>query len=290
MNDETTERPLPRSRPLHATPRTGPSPSPASTCPRFPRAPSTSMWRAAASPRPIQGFGKMWQKTYQVRIPAERVSNTDLIATWKQRFPDFWPEGSSFYGPLTGIAPGDVALLNMTLPGKMKLSTGVMVLYADEESFTLMTPAGPHVRRLDHVQRHRGRRRYGRPGPGAHARQRPDLRDGADARRAQAGGPLLAADAHRRWPPTSTTRPRWTRRSSVSTRSASGRRWRNVWHSSAIRSTLYMLGAPGTGRQAPVQARSRGCLSARTTPSSSARARTGSPRRSCWPGPAAGSP
>ena len=91
---------------------------------------------------PIQGFGKMWQKTYQVRIPAERVSNTDLIATWKQRFPDFWPEGNSFYGPLTGIAPGDIALLNMTLPGRMKLSTGVMVLYADEESFTLMTPQG----------------------------------------------------------------------------------------------------------------------------------------------------
>jgi hypothetical protein len=35
-----------------------------------------------------------------------------------------------------------VALLNMTLPGKMKLSTGVMVLFADEESFTLMTPQG----------------------------------------------------------------------------------------------------------------------------------------------------
>ena len=47
----------------------------------------------------------MWQKTYQVRIPAERVSSTDLIATWKQRFPDFWPEGNNFYGPLTGIAP-----------------------------------------------------------------------------------------------------------------------------------------------------------------------------------------
>ena len=91
---------------------------------------------------PIQGFGKMWQKTYQVRLPQERVSATDLIATWKQRFPEFWPEGNSFYGPLTGIAPGEVALLNMTLPGKMKLSTGVMVLYADEESFTLMTPEG----------------------------------------------------------------------------------------------------------------------------------------------------
>ena len=47
---------------------------------------------------PIQGFGKMWQKTYQVRVPVERVSATELIATWKQRFPDFWPEGNHFYG------------------------------------------------------------------------------------------------------------------------------------------------------------------------------------------------
>src|SRR5919201_3674794 len=91
---------------------------------------------------PIQGFGKMWQKTYQVRLPAEHASAVDVIAVWKQRFPDFWPEGNRFYAPLTGIEPGEVALLNMTLPGKMKLSTGVMVLYADEESFTLMTPQG----------------------------------------------------------------------------------------------------------------------------------------------------
>jgi len=91
---------------------------------------------------PIQGFGKMWQKTYRVRLPADRVSATELIAEWKQRFPEFWPDGNSFYAPLTGIEPGDVALLSMTLPGRMKLSTGVMVLYADEESFTLMTPQG----------------------------------------------------------------------------------------------------------------------------------------------------
>jgi hypothetical protein len=91
---------------------------------------------------PIQGFGKMWQKTYRVAIPSQRASAAELIATWKQRFPEFWPEGNRFYGPLTGIAPGDVALLNLTLPGRMKLSTGVMVLYADDESFTLMTPEG----------------------------------------------------------------------------------------------------------------------------------------------------
>jgi hypothetical protein len=91
---------------------------------------------------PIQGFGKMWQKTYQVRLDRSTVSPEDLIATWKQRFPDFWPDKNRFYAPLTGIAPGEVALINMTMPGRLKLSTGVMVLYADEESFTLMTPEG----------------------------------------------------------------------------------------------------------------------------------------------------
>ena len=67
---------------------------------------------------PIQGFGKMWQKTYQVRIPAdarlEHRPDLDLEAA----LPGFWPEGNRFYGPLTGIEPGEVALLNMTLPGE----------------------------------------------------------------------------------------------------------------------------------------------------------------------------
>src|SRR3954470_9637985 len=62
---------------------------------------------------PIQGFGKMWQKTYWVRLPVAQVSASDLIATWKQCFPAFWPEGNRFYAPLTGIEPGEVALLNM---------------------------------------------------------------------------------------------------------------------------------------------------------------------------------
>jgi len=91
---------------------------------------------------PIQGFGKMWQKTYRVRLEGVSASPTDVIATWKARFPEFWPPGNRFYAPLTGIAPGEVALLNLTMPGRQKLSTGVLVLYADEESFTLMTPEG----------------------------------------------------------------------------------------------------------------------------------------------------
>src|ERR1700710_3238470 len=51
---------------------------------------------------PIQGFGKMWQKTYQVRLPSSRVSAVDVISTRKVRFPEFWPKSNHFYAPLTG--------------------------------------------------------------------------------------------------------------------------------------------------------------------------------------------
>ncbi len=193
---------------------------------------------------PIQGFGKMWQKTYQVRLPGERVSAPEVIATWKQRFPEFWPKGNSFYGPLTGIAPGDVALLNMTLPGHMKLSTGVMVLYADEESFTLMTPEG-HMfagwitfsateRGEDTVAQAQVLMRASDPiyelglTLGGH-RQEDRFWDhtlsalaahfGQDA---DVDTKVVCVDSKRQWS-----------------------KWRNVWHSAAIRSTLYTLGAPG---------------------------------------------
>src|SRR5437763_15926355 len=91
---------------------------------------------------PIQGFGKMWQKTYRVTLAGASVTPQELIATWKAEFPTFWPKGSQFHTPLTGIAPGEVALLQAALGGGMKLSTGIFVLYTDEESFTFMTPQG----------------------------------------------------------------------------------------------------------------------------------------------------
>ena len=81
---------------------------------------------------PIQGFGKMWQKTYRVALPGSSATPQEVIATWKAEFPTFWPKGSQFHAPLTGIAPGEVAILQAALGGGMKLSTGVFVLYADE--------------------------------------------------------------------------------------------------------------------------------------------------------------
>jgi hypothetical protein len=90
---------------------------------------------------PVQGFGKLWQKTYSVEIgPA--TSPQDAIAVWKAHFPEFWPKGNRFAGALTGISPGDVALLDIAVGGGVKMSTGVFVLYADAESFTFATPQG----------------------------------------------------------------------------------------------------------------------------------------------------
>jgi hypothetical protein len=195
---------------------------------------------------PIQGFGKMWQKTYQVRVPSDRVSATDLIATWKENFREFWPEGNHFYGALTGIAPGDVALLNMTLPGRMKLSTGVMVLYADDESFTLMTPQG-HMfagwitfsaleAEGDTVAQAQVLMRASDPifemglAMGGHKQEDRFWQHTLTALAAHFGHAgevdtkVVCVDKKRQWS-----------------------KWRNVWHSAAIRSTLYTMGAPGRG-------------------------------------------
>jgi hypothetical protein len=91
---------------------------------------------------PLQGFGKLWRKTYRVSFGDAAVEPTEVIRTWKQHFPRFWPSGSWFYGPVKGVGPGEVGLINITIPGRLKVSTGILVLYADDESFTFITPEG----------------------------------------------------------------------------------------------------------------------------------------------------
>lgn len=90
----------------------------------------------------LQGFGQMWQKTYSVRLNGVEITPIEVISEWKQKFPEFWPLGNEFYGSLRGIAPGEVGVINLSGPAGYKLSTGIMVIYADDESFTFMTPEG----------------------------------------------------------------------------------------------------------------------------------------------------
>ncbi len=93
---------------------------------------------------PLKGFGQMWQKTFSVRLTGVDVTPAELVRMWKANFPSFWPSGNRFFGSLEGIAPGEVAVLNLSGPGGAMISTGVLVIYADDESFSFMTPQG-HV-------------------------------------------------------------------------------------------------------------------------------------------------
>jgi hypothetical protein len=191
---------------------------------------------------PLQGFGRLWQKTYRINLGSS-VSPTDLVAEWKQRFPEFWPPGNRFFGPLTGIAPGEVAVLNLKVPGRLKLSTGVLVIYADEESFTFMTPAG---------HGYAGFITFSgvKEGADTFAQVQPLFRSNDPIY--EIGMPILMSRMEDRfWHQTLgnigahfgvDAQPE---QSNVCLdKSRQWRNWRNVWHNAFIRSGLYALGMP----------------------------------------------
>ena len=97
---------------------------------------------------PLQGFGQMWQKTYRVHLPGINLPATEVMRIWKANFPRFQPPESRFYPPMTGVQPGQVIFIDLDLPvapglpNLIPVSSGVMILYADDEMFTVMTPAG----------------------------------------------------------------------------------------------------------------------------------------------------
>lgn len=91
---------------------------------------------------PDDGFGQLWRKTYKVRLAGKQVSPEDLVASWKERLPEFMPESSRFYPSFRGIYAGQVVLIDAKLPGGAPVSTGVLVLHADATRFTVVTPQG----------------------------------------------------------------------------------------------------------------------------------------------------
>ena len=90
---------------------------------------------------PLQGFGQLWQKTYRICLRNTTQTPQEVIGAWKQNVPKFNPPQKRFHPSPIGIAPNELVLIDAETPGG-PISTGVMVMYAGADSFTLMTPAG----------------------------------------------------------------------------------------------------------------------------------------------------
>lgn len=92
---------------------------------------------------PLQGFGQLWQKTYRLRLSGSQTTPTEAVQYLKSNLPALMPDNSRFFPSVAGVKPGEVVLINATLPGiPGEFATGVMVMYSDDESFTLMCPEG----------------------------------------------------------------------------------------------------------------------------------------------------
>lgn len=90
---------------------------------------------------PVNGFGQLWQKTYRLEIVKNGFTPETIVKKLKENLPAFQPEYNHFYPSQNGIKPGEIVLIDSATPGG-PVSTGVLVLYADDVSFTFMTPQG----------------------------------------------------------------------------------------------------------------------------------------------------
>ncbi len=97
---------------------------------------------------PLQGFGQLWQKTYRVRLPGVTLKAPEVMKLWKDEFASFQPPESHFHPPSGGMEPGSIVFIDLALPvapglpNAIPVASGVMVLYADDVSMTVMTPQG----------------------------------------------------------------------------------------------------------------------------------------------------
>lgn len=90
---------------------------------------------------PVNGFGQLCQKVFRLHIRDAAISPEEAIAALKENFVRFQPSFNRFYASPGGIKAGEIVLIDSSTPGG-PVSTGVMILYADERSFTFNTPQG----------------------------------------------------------------------------------------------------------------------------------------------------
>jgi anti-anti-sigma factor len=91
---------------------------------------------------PIMGFGSLWRRTYSIPLADSGATPAEVVRIWKERFGSFWPPTGRFYGADKPIDAGDVALLNLAGPAGLTIAEGILVIYADDESFCFISAEG----------------------------------------------------------------------------------------------------------------------------------------------------
>jgi hypothetical protein len=91
---------------------------------------------------PVRGFGSLWRRTYAIRLVGSTATPAEVVRVWKERFASLWPPAGRFYGANKTIEVGDMALLNLAGPGGVTIATGILVIYAGDESFCFISTEG----------------------------------------------------------------------------------------------------------------------------------------------------
>ena len=97
---------------------------------------------------PLQGFGPLWEKVYRVRLKGVNYPPQEVMRAWRDNFAELQPEEIHFHPPENGVKAGEVMPIDFRLPlfnglpEIIPLVSGVEIIYADDLSFTVMTPEG----------------------------------------------------------------------------------------------------------------------------------------------------
>lgn len=88
---------------------------------------------------PSAGFGQLWRKRFWMVLPPELAPEA-VIGAWKNHFSEFWPGTNEFV--VERMAEEEVAGADLELPLGMRVATGLVVLAAAADRFTLVTVEG----------------------------------------------------------------------------------------------------------------------------------------------------
>ncbi len=91
---------------------------------------------------PFTGFGEVWHKTYEIRLPGAGASVRRLAEELRTHLGELWPDGAELWLPGGEVAPGAVGLIRIRLPGGAPLVTGIRILHVGPDTFSFVTLKG----------------------------------------------------------------------------------------------------------------------------------------------------